>query len=162
MQAGVLAEGDEAAYGATMGIVLLDITPLALGIISNNDLDEEYFSKIIEANTKVPTKNTETYITLHDNQIKMSITVLQGMSYKVDDNRMIGSYLLEGLTPRPRGETKVDVTFDINSDGIITVTAKEQGKNNTLDITIEGRNALTPNELEGMIANAKEDLERLK
>ena len=166
----VVALGAATQSGVLRGemkeVLLLDVTPLSLGVETfehaNQEKGDGMFSCIIERNTTVPTNNTKTYRTLSDNQTLLAITVLQGDEIMARDNKELGEYLMEGLTPRPKGETTVDITFDIDSDGIIHITAREQGSDRELNVTVEGHSALDSSSLDSMMASAQSDLVRLK
>lgn len=157
VQAGVLR-------GDLTDILLLDVTPHSLGIevVNHEDHSKGLFSCIIERNTTVPTSNVETYSNAFDNQSSICIVVLQGEHTFAHDNKLLGEYILQDITPRPRGHTKVAVQFDIDSDGIISVSAKEEGTNTELNITVEGHSALDSEDLDSMIAEAEQDLGKLK
>ena len=157
VQAGVLR-------GELKDILLLDVTPHSLGIevVNRDDPNEGLFSCIIDRNTTVPTSNKETYSNAFDNQTSISIAVLQGEHTFARENKLLGEYTLEGVTPRPRGHAKVAVQLDIDSNGIISVSAKEEGTNTELNITVEGHSALDTANLELMAADAQRDLKRLK
>ena len=157
LQSGVLR-------GEMSDVLLLDVTPLSLGVevFDNPGDDDGFFSCIIERNTTVPANNTKTYTNLFDDQTGMNIVVLQGEESKARANKVLGEYTMSGLTPRPRGQTKIDIQFDIDSDGIIHISAKEQNTDKELNITVEGHSALNQNDLDKMANTAKQDLERLK
>ena len=136
--------------------------PLGIEVFDNPGDDEGFFSCIIERNTTVPVNNTKTYTNLYDDQTGMNIVVLQGVESRARANKVLGEYTMSGLTPRPRGQTKIDIQFDIDSDGIIHISAKEQNTDRELNVTVEGHSALNQDDLDKMADSAKRDLERLK
>merc|ERR1711937_1057779 len=109
--------------GEVKDVLLLDVTPLSLGIETLNGV----FTKLIESNTTIPTKKSETFSTAADNQPAVEIHVLQGERPMAKDNKTIGRFHLDGIPPAPRGVPQVEVTFDIDANGILNVSAKDKG-----------------------------------
>ena len=153
VQAGVLS-------GDVKDILLLDVTPLSLGIETLGGVT----TKLIERNTTIPTRKSETFSTAADNQPSVEINVLQGEREMSKDNRSIGQFHLDGIPPAPRGVPQVEVTFDIDANGIIHVTAKDKGTNKEQKITITDSTGLSDDEIENMVkdaeSNADADKER--
>jgi len=144
IQGGVLA-------GEIKDILLLDVTPLSLGIETLGGV----FTKLIERNTTIPTKETKTFTTAADNQTAVDIHVLQGERPMAKDNRTLGRFQLTGIPPAPRGVPQIDVTFDIDANGILSVTAKDKGTGKEQAITIRETGALSKEERERMIKEAE-------
>ena len=153
VQAGVLS-------GDVTDILLLDVTPLSLGIETLGGVT----TKLIERNTTIPTRKAETFSTAADNQPTVEINVIQGEREMANDNRSLGKFHLGGIPPAPRGIPQVEVTFDIDANGIIHVTAKDKGTNKEQKITITDSTGLSEDEIEQMVkdaeANAEADKER--
>jgi len=150
VQAGVLA-------GDVKDLLLLDVTPLSLGIETLGAV----FTKLIERNTTIPTRKSEIFSTAADNQTSVEIHVLQGERAMAKDNRALGKFHLVGIPPAPRGVPQIEVTFDIDANGIVNVSAKDLGTNKEQKITITASSGLAKEEIEKMTreaqAHAEED-----
>jgi molecular chaperone DnaK len=144
IQAGVLA-------GEVKGVVLLDVTPLSLGLETLGGV----MTKLIERNRTIPTRKSETFSTAEDNQTAVDIHVLQGERELARDNRTLGHFRLEGIRPAPRGAPQIEVTFDIDANGILTVTAKDKETGKEQKITISGSTQLSKEEIDRMIKDAE-------
>ena len=144
IQAGVLA-------GEVKGVVLLDVTPLSLGLETLGGV----MTKLIERNTTIPARKSETFSTAEDNQTAVDIHVLQGERELARDNRTLGHFRLEGIRPAPRGMPQIEVTFDIDANGILTVTAKDKETGKEQKITISGSTQLSKEEIDRMIKDAQ-------
>jgi len=136
-------------------VVLLDVTPLSLGIETLGGVTTE----LIEANTTIPTSKTETFSTAADNQTSVEIHVLQGERAKAADNRTLGRFHLDGIPPAPRGVPQIEVTFDIDADGVLNVSAKDKGTGKEQSIRIESSSGLSEEEIEKMKEAAEEHAE---
>ena len=146
--------------GDVDGILLLDVTPLSLGVETMGGI----MTKMIDRNTTIPTSKTEIYSTAADNQTSVEINVLQGEREFAADNKSLGRFQLTGITAARRGTPKIEVTFDIDSNGIVKVSAKDLGTGKEQQITISGSTALSDEEVDRMVkdaeANAEEDKKR--
>lgn len=137
--------------GDVKDVLLLDVTPLSLGIETMGGV----FTKLIEANTTIPTKKSETFTTAADNQPSVEIHILQGERPMAKDNKSIGRFHLDGIPPAPRGVPQVEVTFDIDANGILNVSAKDKATNKEQSIRIEASSGLTDEEINKMKEEAK-------
>jgi molecular chaperone DnaK len=141
--------------GEVKDVLLLDVTPLSLGIETMGGV----FTKLIESNTTIPTKKAETFTTASDNQPSVEIHVVQGERPMARDNKTIGRFHLDGIPPAPRGIPQIEVTFDIDANGILHVSAKDKGTGKTQSIRIEASSGLSDAEIEKMKREAKENEE---
>ena len=144
IQGGVLA-------GEVKDILLLDVTPLSLGVETLGGV----MTKMITRNTTVPTKKTETYSTAVDGQTNVEIHVLQGEREMASDNKSLGTFRLDGIPPAPRGVPQIEVTFDIDANGILSVNAKDKGSGKEQSISITGASTLSDSEVDKMVKDAE-------
>jgi molecular chaperone DnaK len=137
--------------GDVKDVLLLDVTPLSLGIETMGGV----FTKLIEANTTIPTRKAEVFSTASDNQPSVDLVVLQGERPMAKDNKLLGRFNLDGIPPAPRGVPQIEVTFDIDANGILNVTAKDKGTGKQQNIRIEAGSGLSKEEIERMKNEAK-------
>ena len=144
IQAGVL-------QGDVKDVLLLDVTPLSLGIETLGGV----FTRMIDRNTTIPTKKSQTYSTADDNQGAVTIRVFQGEREMAADNKMLGNFDLVGIPPAPRGVPQIEVTFDIDANGIVNVSAKDKGTGKEQQIRIQASGGLSDNDIEQMVRDAE-------
>src|SRR5687768_7856847 len=153
IQAGVL-------QGDVKDVLLLDVTPLSLGIETLGGV----FTRMIDRNTTIPTKKSQVFSTADDNQNAVTIRVFQGEREMASDNKMLGQFDLVGIPPAPRGVPQIEVTFDIDANGIVNVSAKDKGTGKEQQIRIQASGGLSDTEIEKMVkdaeAHAEEDKQR--
>jgi molecular chaperone DnaK len=153
IQAGVLA-------GDVTDVLLLDVTPLSLGIETLGGV----FTKLITRNTTIPTKKSQVFSTAADGQTQVEIKVHQGEREMASDNKLLGQFQLVGIPPAPRGVPQIEVTFDIDANGIVNVSARDKGTGKEQQIVIQSSGGLSKDEIENMVRNAEkhaaEDIKR--
>ena len=144
IQAGVLA-------GDVKDVLLLDVTPLSLGIETLGGV----FTRLIDRNTTIPTKKSQVFSTAEDSQSAVTIRVFQGEREMAQDNKMLGQFDLVGLPPAPRGVPQIEVGFDIDANGIVNVTAKDKGTGKEQQIRIQASGGLSEGDIEKMVKDAE-------
>lgn len=149
IQSGVLA-------GEVKDVVLLDVTPLSLGIETMGGV----FTKLVERNTTIPTHKSQVFSTADDNQPGVDVCVFQGERPMARDNKMLGNFRLDGIAPAPRGLPKIEVSFDIDANGIVSVTAKDQATNKEQKITITASTNLSKDDIDRLVREASEHAEK--
>jgi molecular chaperone DnaK len=145
IQAGVL-------QGDVKDVLLLDVTPLSLGIETLGGV----FTRMIDRNTTIPTKKSQTYSTADDNQNAVTIRVFQGEREMAADNKMLGQFDLVGIPPAPRGVPQIEVTFDIDANGIVNVSAKDRGTGKEQQIKIQASGGLSDTDIDQMVKDAEQ------
>ena len=148
IQAGVL-------QGDVKDVVLLDVTPLSLGIETLGGV----FTRLIDRNTTIPTKKSQVFSTAEDNQGAVTIRVFQGEREMAQDNKILGEFNLENIPPAPRGMPQIEVTFDIDANGIVSVAAKDKGTGKEQTITIQASGGLSDEDIDNMVREAEENAE---
>src|SRR6202042_3326328 len=148
IQGGVLA-------GDVKDVLLLDVTPLSLGIETLGGV----FTRLIDRNTTIPTKKSQVFSTAEDGQTAVTIRVFQGEREMAADNKMLGQFDLVGIPPAPRGIPQVEVTFDIDANGIVNVSAKDKGTGKEQQIRIQASGGLSEGDIQKMVKDAETDAE---
>ena len=155
----VVASGAAIQGGVLMGdvkdVLLLDVTPLSLGIETLGGV----FTRLIDRNTTIPSKKSQIFSTAEDNQSAVTIRVSQGEREMASDNKSLGEFNLEGIAPAPRGVPQIEVTFDIDANGIVNVSAQDKATGKAHNITIQASGGLDDNEIERMVKEAEDNAE---
>jgi molecular chaperone DnaK len=138
--------------GEVRDVLLLDVTPLSLGVETLGGV----MTKVIDRNTTIPARRVETFSTAEDNQSAVDVVVLQGERERASDNRALGRFRLEGIRPAPRGRPQVEVTYDIDANGILNVSAKDSDTGKEQRITISGSSNLEKGEIDRMVRDAEQ------
>jgi len=142
--------------GDVKDVLLLDVTPLSLGIETMGGV----FTRLIHRNTTIPTKKSQVFSTAADNQTKVGITVLQGEREMAADNKKLGDFELQGIPMAPRGHPQIEVTFDIDANGILNVNAKDKSTGKAQSITIKSSGGLSDSDIERMVQDAEASKEQ--
>merc|ERR1711981_467115 len=138
--------------GSVSDVLLLDVTPLSLGIETLGGV----IHKIIQRNTTIPTKKSQVYSTAADGQTQVEIKVFQGEREMAKDNKLLGNFILSGIPPMPRGQPQVEVTFDIDANGIVNVGAKDKGTGKEQSVVIQSSGGLSKDQIENMVNEAEQ------
>merc|ERR1711997_281125 len=133
--------------GNVSDVLLLDVTPLSLGIETLGGV----IHKIINRNTTIPTKKSQVYSTAADGQTQVEIKIYQGERDMAKDNKMLGNFILSGIPPMPRGQPQIEVTFDIDANGIVNVSAKDKGTGKEQNVVIQSSGGLSKDQIEDMV-----------
>jgi len=144
LQAGVL-------LGEVKGLIVMDVTPLSLGIETYGGV----FTRLINRNTTIPSKRAMTFSTAADGQTTVDVKVLQGEREMASDNSLLGSFLLSGIPPAPKGIPQIEVTFDIDANGVVHVSASDKASGKVQDIRVQAKGGLSPDEIEKKVREAE-------